>query len=43
MRYFPTFAALVAKVTQTLTTLAGSPHELTALAGEYRELTLTAA
>ena len=38
-----TFAALVAKVTQTLTTLAGRPHELTSLAGEYRELTPRAA
>jgi hypothetical protein len=43
LRYFPTFAALVAKVTETLTSLAGTPHELIALAGEYRELTLAAA
>lgn len=39
LRYFPTFAALVAKVTETLTTFAGLPRELTALMGEYRELT----
>jgi transposase len=39
LRYFPHFANLVAKVRETLTKLAGLPHELTSLAGEYRELT----
>lgn len=39
LRYFPQFASLVAKVCDTLTTLAGTPRELTALAGEYRTLT----
>jgi transposase len=39
LRYFPTFAALVAKVTETLSKFAGLPRELTALAGEYRALT----
>lgn len=43
LRYFPTFPALVTKVTETLTSFAGKPHELTALAGEYRELTPLAA
>jgi hypothetical protein len=43
LRYFPTFAALVAKVTESLTKFAGSPRELTALVGEYRELTPLAA
>jgi transposase len=33
LRYFPTFAALVAKVTETLTKFVGLPLELTALAG----------
>jgi hypothetical protein len=41
--YFPTFAALVAKVSQTLTKFAGLPDELTALVGEYRALTPLAA
>jgi hypothetical protein len=31
------FAALVIKVTETLTNFAGLPHELSALVGEYRE------
>lgn len=39
LRYFSTFAALVAKVTESLTTFAGLPRELTSLVGEYRELT----
>jgi transposase len=34
---------LVAKVTETLATLAGQPRELTSLAGEYRDLILAAA
>jgi hypothetical protein len=43
LRYFPTFATLVAKVTETLTKFAGLPNELTVLVGEYRELTPLAA
>jgi hypothetical protein len=43
LRYFPHFADLIAKEDDTLTRLAGMPHELTALAGEYRELTALAA
>lgn len=39
LRYFSTFAALVAKVTESLTKFAGLPRELTSLVGEYRELT----
>jgi hypothetical protein len=35
--------AFVGRVTQTLTKLAGLPHELTALVGEYCELTPLAA
>jgi transposase len=41
LRYFPTFAALVAKVDETLKSLAGKPDDLIALAREYRELTPT--
>jgi transposase len=43
LRYFPTFAALVAKVMAILTKSAGLPRELTSLVGEYRELTPLAA
>ncbi len=43
LRYFPQFTNLVTKVTDTLTHLAGIPHELTSLAGEYRKLTPAAA
>jgi hypothetical protein len=43
LRYFPLFADLIAKVTETLTNLARLPDELTSLQGEYRSLTLPAA
>ena len=43
LRYFPTFAALVARVDKTLADLAGKPHELANLLGEYRDLMPTAA
>ena len=43
LRYFPTFADLVARVDKTLADLASKPHELTNLLGEYRELMPTAA
>ena len=38
LRYFPTFAHLVAEVTKTLKRYAQLPRELTAVAGEYRYL-----
>ena len=43
LRYFPLFADLIAKVTETLTRLAGLPNELTSLQGEYRFIKLPAA
>jgi len=43
LRYFPTFADLVARVDKTLADLASKPHELTNLLGEYRELMPTVA
>ena len=43
LRYFPTFADLVARVDKTLADLASKPHELTNLLGEYRELIPTVA
>lgn len=38
LRYFRTFADLVAQVTETLKRYAGTPRELTSVAGEYRYL-----
>jgi transposase len=38
LRYFRTFADLVAQVTETLQRYTGLPRELTAVAGEYRYL-----
>ena len=38
LRYFPTFADLVARVDKTLADLASKPQELTHLLGEYRDL-----
>jgi hypothetical protein len=38
LRYFRTFAELVATVTATLQRYAGLPYELTTVAGEYRHL-----
>ena len=43
LRYFPTFADLVARVDKTLADLASKPHELRNLLGEYRDLMPTAA
>jgi transposase len=43
LRYFPHFVDLIAKVDTTLTTLAGTPDQLTSLQGEYRYLTSAAA
>ena len=43
LRYFRLFADLIAKVTNTLTRLAGSPDELASLQGEYRFIKLPAA
>jgi hypothetical protein len=38
LRYFPTFADLVSKVTATLQRYAALPHELIAVAGVCRQL-----
>jgi hypothetical protein len=43
LRYFQHFDDLVAKVDTTLTTLAGTPDQLTSLQGDYRYLTPAAA